>query len=58
MKRLAKVGRILLATLREIFDESAYARFLQRTQMAPSRVAYSAFLREREHSQARRPRCC
>ncbi len=58
MNRVANAWRILLATLREIFDESAYARFLQRTQMAPSRAAYAAFLREREHSQARRPRCC
>ena len=43
MKRLANAARILLATLREIFDESAYARFLQRTQMAPSRAAYCRF---------------
>ena len=40
MNGLSKAARILLATLREIFDESAYERFLQRTQMAPSRVAY------------------
>ena len=58
MKGLAKAARILLATLREIFDESAYERFLLRTQMTPSRFAYAAFLRERGHSQARRPRCC
>ena len=37
MNRFVKAARILLATLREIFDEAAYARFLDRTQMASSR---------------------
>jgi len=58
MRQLAKAGRILLATLREIFDEAAYERFLQRSQMMSSRAAYDAFCRERELSQARRPKCC
>jgi len=58
MKRLLKAGGILLATLREIFDEAAYARFLQRTRMISSQAAYAAFWREREAMQARRPRCC
>ncbi len=58
MKPLTRALRILLATLREIFDESAYDRFLERTRKVSSRAAYAAFLREREHSQARRPRCC
>jgi hypothetical protein len=48
----------LLAALREIFDEAAYARFLRRTQMAPSREAYAAFWRERELAHAQKPRCC
>lgn len=56
--RLVMAARIVLATLREIFDESAYARFLRRTQMQPSREAYAAFWREREASQSRRPKCC
>lgn len=55
MKRIAQ---IVLATLREIFDESAYARFLQRNRMQSSRAAYAAFLRESEAARARRPRCC
>jgi hypothetical protein len=50
--------RILLAALREIFDESAYARFLRRSQMKSSPAAYAAFWREREASQQRRPKCC
>ena len=53
-----KAARILWATLREIFDESAYERFLHRTQMASSQGAYAAFCRERESSEARRPKCC
>ena len=58
MSRILKAGRIFLATLREIFDEAAYARFLRRTEMQPSRESYAAFWRERESSQARRPKCC
>jgi hypothetical protein len=50
--------RIFLATLREIFDESAYARFLNQRQLPSSRAAYAAFRRENEVTKARRPRCC
>ncbi len=55
MKRFAA---IFLAALREIFDESAYLRFLTRHQLASSPAAYAAFLRESELAKARRPRCC
>jgi hypothetical protein len=55
---LADPMRILLATLREIFDESAYARFLRRTQMKSSREAYASFCRERESSHQRKAKCC
>jgi hypothetical protein len=58
MNRLWKAGRILLATLREIFDENAYQRFLRRTQMASSAKAYGAFRQEFEAAKTRRPRCC
>ena len=58
MKRVVQAGRIIIATLREIFDESAYARFLQRTQMQSSAAAYAAFCRERDIGSSRRPRCC
>jgi hypothetical protein len=58
MTRLQNAAGILLAMLREIFDESAYARFLRRTDMASSPAAYAAFWRERESTQSRRPRCC
>jgi hypothetical protein len=49
---------IILAALREIFDESAYDRFLLRMQLARSAESYREFLRERESIVARKPRCC
>jgi hypothetical protein len=58
MKKILSATRIFLAILREIFDETAYARFLQRAQMTSSRKAYAAFWRERELGRARKPRCC
>lgn len=57
MMRLTKAARILMSTLREIFDEAAYARFLQRTHLSSSPAAYAAFCRERE-TRPPRPRCC
>lgn len=58
LRAVISAGRILRESLREIFDESAYTRFLQRTQQASSATAYSTFSREQELTQARRPRCC
>jgi hypothetical protein len=58
MRRLTQAARIALAMLREIFDEAAYARFLQRNQMSSSPHAYDSFLREREAATTRRIRCC
>ncbi|HEX3352021.1 MAG TPA: hypothetical protein VHS34_04305 [Terriglobales bacterium] len=49
---------LLMAALREIFDEAAYARFLNRKQMTASRETYAAFCRECDGAKARRPRCC
>ncbi len=57
MTRVKRVFRIIIGTLREIFDEAAYSRFLERTRMESSPAAYAAFWRERE-SKAPRPRCC
>jgi hypothetical protein len=58
MMRLRKLAATLMATLREIFDESAYKRFLSRNQRSSSSRAYAAFLREQENAKARRPKCC
>jgi len=57
-RRFIEAGRVLLATLREIFDEEAYTRFLSRTQRSPSATAYAAFREEFEEAKTRRPKCC
>jgi hypothetical protein len=46
------------ATLREIFDESAYDRFLLRTSQSHSAASYRDFTRERDASMVKKPRCC
>jgi hypothetical protein len=62
MKRVRKTildfAALAVATLREIFDESAYARFLNRAGMTSSREAYAAFRLEFEETKVRRPKCC
>ena len=49
---------LALATLREIFDESAYERFLARHNLTPSPASYADFRAEHETTKLRRPRCC
>jgi hypothetical protein len=49
---------VFVAALREIFDESAYQRFLDRTQLESSPQAYTIFRKENEQAKSRRPRCC
>ena len=51
-------AKITLATLREIFDEAAYARFLNRAETASSPEAYEEFRREFEEAKVRCPKCC
>jgi hypothetical protein len=58
MKRIVSGWHILVAMLREIFDEAAYARFLGRAGIASSSEAYAAFRREFEEVKVRRPKCC
>ena len=58
MARLKAMVEIVLATLREIFDENAYARYLARTGTVTSRAAYAGFLAERRAAEQRRIRCC
>lgn len=58
MTRLAKAVQLFLVVLRELFDESSYARFLSRSKIQSSPEAYAAFWDERESSHSRRPRCC
>lgn len=56
--RLGGIGAVLISMLREIFEESAYLRFLGRDHRSSSPAAYAEFLRENETLKARRPRCC
>ena len=58
MKRIASSWHTFMAALREIFDEAAYARFLERAGMASSSEAYAAFRREFDEVKVRRPKCC
>ncbi len=58
MKRISSAVQIVLATLREIFDEAAYDRFLRRAGMSSSATAYAAFRQELEEEKMRRPKCC
>jgi hypothetical protein len=52
------IWRTFIFSVREIFDENAYERFLARTNSARSVASYRAFLREREASILEKPRCC
>lgn len=56
--RLGQSGQILVSMLQEIFDESAYARFLTRQGLTTSREAYGRFVREQGEAKARRAKCC
>lgn len=58
MSRLKKAARVALQALREIFDEAAYARFLQSAKLPSSPSAYATFWRERESAHAKRVKCC
>lgn len=58
MKTIHALASTVLAMLHEIFDESAYARFLMRHQLASSSKSYAAFLREHEAAKQHRPKCC
>ena len=58
MNPLRSFFKVLLATLREIFDENAYQRFLVRTGEVASVESYRVFLQERDEGIARKPRCC
>jgi len=55
---IIRSSAVLVAVLQEIFDESAYQRFLERSRVQPSPKAYAMFQQETEHAKSRRPRCC
>jgi hypothetical protein len=55
---LREALQTIRAALREIFDESAYDRFLLRTNTSRSVASYQGFIRERDAAMAKKPRCC
>jgi hypothetical protein len=60
VRRLA-VGAMfanLRAMLSEIFDESAYERYLKRNHAPRNAASYRDFLNERSAMMSRKPRCC
>ena len=58
MRHFRAFFKVVLAALREIFDENAYQRFLVRTGRESCAESYAAFMREREAHMAQKPRCC
>jgi hypothetical protein len=55
---LADAATLFISCLREIFDESAYMRFLRQHRRSSSPESYAEFCREYAAAKARRPRCC
>jgi len=55
---LSHAAALIASLLKEIFDESAYRRFLERNRIPSSSTAYAAFREENDRLRARRPRCC
>lgn len=53
-----RVMHVFSAILCEIFDESAYDRFLLRTHASRSIASYRDFTRERDAAILKKPRCC
>ena len=50
--------RILRLTLSEIFDEAAYARYLQHAGLKVSRQSYAGFFEEKHQAKSPAARCC
>ena len=53
-----RIWRALLAMLREIGDENAYSRYLQRNACAHSGEAWRRFSDERMRQKYARAKCC
>jgi hypothetical protein len=58
LSAISRVASLGLDALREIFDESAYRRFLDRSRLESSATAYAIFQQENEQAKSSRPRCC
>jgi hypothetical protein len=55
---LSDALHLLVAVLREIFDEAAYDRYLRQTGSTPSRKSFAEFITASNAKKERRPRCC
>ena len=58
MSRIRTFGRIILALLRELGDENAYARHLAAHQRPHSRHEWQRFSDERMRAKYARAKCC
>lgn len=58
MSRLKAFGRIILALLREIGDENAYARHLSAHKRPHSKAEWQRFSDERMSAKYARAKCC
>ena len=58
MRMLRKLGRILIGILREIGDESAYARHLLSHQCQHSGAEWRRFSEERMRRKYANAKCC
>ena len=58
LRFVSRAFALLRSMLLEIFDESAYARFLSRQGIVSSPAAYRQFLKEQQTRNAHRFRCC
>jgi hypothetical protein len=58
MSALRSAWRLLVAVLREIGDESAYRRHLERRGAAPSAEEWRRFSEQRLRVKYQRARCC
>jgi hypothetical protein len=58
MKRLRHAGRLLTGLLRELADESAYQRHLERLGRQHSAEEWQRFYEERLRAKYSRPKCC
>ncbi len=58
MKRLREAGRLLAGLLRELADESAYQRHLERSGRRHTPQEWRRFSEERLRAKFARARCC
>ncbi len=58
MRTVRAVGRVLLGILRELADQNAYARHLERHGAKHSGAEWRRFTEERFKAKYSRPKCC